>query len=79
MAVSPEFTMALPEPNGGPLLTAAEVGELLGVPATWVYDQARRGRIPTVTLGRYRRFRRQAIEAWIVELEGGARPPFTQR
>lgn len=27
------------------------------------------GRIPTVTLGRYRRYRREAIEAWVEELE----------
>jgi excisionase family DNA binding protein len=55
--------------SGDPLLTAAEVGELLGVPTSWVYEQARQGRIPTVPLGRYRRFRRVAVEAWIAELE----------
>lgn len=55
----------------GSLLTADEVGELLGVPKSWVYEQSRRGRIPTVTLGRYRRYRREAIEAWLVELEAG--------
>ncbi len=55
-------------PNGG-LLTAGEVAALLGVPQTWVYEQSRAGRIPTVTLGRYRRYRREAIEAWLVELE----------
>lgn len=56
----------------GSLLTAAEVAELLGVPVSWVYEQSRRGRIPTVTLGRYRRYRREAIERWVAELEGGA-------
>ncbi len=55
--------------SSDPLLTAAEVGELLGVPASWVYEQARQGRIPTVPLGRYRRFRRTAVEAWVIELE----------
>lgn len=69
MAV-PDF-VATTQPPDNPLLTAAEVGELLGVPASWVYEQARRGRIPTVILGRYRRFRRQAIETWIAELEEG--------
>jgi excisionase family DNA binding protein len=54
--------------NGG-LLTADEVGELLGVPKTWVYEQSRAGRIPTVSLGRYRRYRREAIEQWVRELE----------
>lgn len=53
----------------GSLLTAAEVAELLGVPVSWVYEQSRRGRIPTVTLGRYRRYRREAIESWVAELE----------
>ncbi len=55
---------------GGSLMTAAEVAELLGVPITWVYEQSRRGGIPTVTLGRYRRYRRDAIEAWVERLEG---------
>lgn len=59
----------------GSLLTASEVAELLGVPKSWVYEQSRAGRIPTVTLGRYRRYRREAIEAWVAELEaaGSAR------
>jgi excisionase family DNA binding protein len=56
----------------GRLLTAAEVAELLGVPTTWVYDASRRGRIPTVTLGRYRRYRRGAIEEWVKNQERGA-------
>src|SRR5262245_48197451 len=34
----------------GTLLTAKQVGKLLGVPTSWVYEQSRRGRIPTVTL-----------------------------
>jgi excisionase family DNA binding protein len=53
----------------GGLLTAAEVAELLGVPVSWVYEQSRRGRIPTVTLGRYRRYRRDSIQAWLEKLE----------
>ena len=57
------------------LVTASEIAELLGVPTSWVYEQSRLGRIPTVTLGRYRRYRIEAIEAWIGELESsdGAR------
>ena len=51
------------------LLTAAEVADFLGVPKTWVYEQSRAGRIPTVTLGRYRRYRREAIEQWLADLE----------
>ena len=56
----------------GPLMDASQVAELLGVPVTWVYEQSRRGRIPTVTLGRYRRYRRDAVEAWIGELESSS-------
>jgi excisionase family DNA binding protein len=51
------------------LLTAAQVAEVLGVPKSWVYEQSRRGRIPTVTLGRYRRYRLEAIDSWIRDLE----------
>jgi excisionase family DNA binding protein len=53
----------------GPLMDAAEVAELLCVPKPWVYEQSRKGLIPTVELGRYRRYRREAIEAWIEEME----------
>jgi excisionase family DNA binding protein len=56
--------------SGRGLMNAGEVAELLGVPRSWVYEQSRRGRIPTVSLGRYRRYRREAIEAWIKEIEG---------
>ena len=63
------------------LLTAQEVAALLGVPTSWVYEQSRRGRIPTVTLGRYRRYRRDAIEAWVAQLEapGASRGTVTHR
>ena len=57
----------------GSLMTAKEVGRLLGVPASWVYEQSRSGRIPTVNLGRYRRYRREAIEAWVEEMEAPGR------
>ncbi|HEV2773823.1 MAG TPA: helix-turn-helix domain-containing protein [Thermoleophilaceae bacterium] len=51
------------------LLTAEQVADLLGVPRSWVYEQSRQGRIPTVTLGRYRRYRREAIDEWLREIE----------
>ena len=69
------------------LLTADEVAERLGMGdrsfrasrflrTDWVWAQARAGRIPHVCLGRYRRFRESAIEAWLRELEtGGVAPP----
>jgi excisionase family DNA binding protein len=53
----------------GRLLTAEEVADRLGVTRTWVWAQAREGRIPHVRLGRYRRFREEALEQWLGDLE----------
>ena len=64
--------MSGPSPSSnGALLTAEDVAALLQVPKSWVYAEARAGRIPHVTLGRYRRFRREAIEAWLAAAERG--------
>jgi excisionase family DNA binding protein len=58
------------------LLTADELAERLGMRTDWVWAQARAGRIPHVRLGRYRRFRESAVEAWLRDLEtGGSKPP----
>jgi excisionase family DNA binding protein len=54
------------------LLTAQDVATMLGVTTGWVYAQSRKGRIPTITLGRYRRYRREAILDWLDQIE---RPP----
>jgi excisionase family DNA binding protein len=51
------------------LLTVEEVAERLGVTKDWVWAQARAGRIPHVQLGRYRRFREEALEKWLDQLE----------
>ena len=51
------------------LLTAEEVAERLGMTEDWVWAQARKGTIPHVQLGRYRRFREEAIDEWLRELE----------
>jgi excisionase family DNA binding protein len=55
----------------GPLLRAEDVAALLSVPTSWVYAEARAGRIPHVTLGRYRRFREEAIVEWVAAAERG--------
>jgi excisionase family DNA binding protein len=47
------------------LLDADAAAELLNVPASWVLAEARANRIPTVRLGRYVRFRRDDLQAWI--------------
>lgn len=54
------------------LLTADDVAEMLGVPKSWVYAASRRGELPTVTLGRYRRYRPEAIEEWLRATERGS-------
>ena len=62
------------------VLTADEVAERLGMKTEWVWAQARAGQIPHVRLGRYRRFRESAVEAWLRDLEtGGAGRPATSQ
>jgi excisionase family DNA binding protein len=51
------------------LLTAQDVATMLGVTTDWVYAQSRKGHIPTITLGRYRRYRRDAILDWLTQIE----------
>ncbi len=62
------------------LLTADQVAAMLGMTPGWVYQQSRLGRIPTVSLGRYRRYRREAIEEWLLQIEqDGLREPPSRR
>jgi excisionase family DNA binding protein len=79
-AVRPSQPSSLHEALRGPmsargapekLLTAEEVADRLDVGVKWVWAQARAGRIPHVKLGRYKRFRSEAIDAWIAQLEEG--------
>jgi excisionase family DNA binding protein len=53
------------------LLTAAEVAALLRMTPAWVYEETRRNRIPHMRLGRYFRYRRSTIDAWMSQLETG--------
>jgi excisionase family DNA binding protein len=46
------------------LLTADQLAERWQVPKSHVYRLAREGQIPTVELGRYRRWRLDAIEQY---------------
>jgi hypothetical protein len=46
------------------LIDAEEAGELLGVPASWILEEARHDRIPYIPLGKYRRFEAAALLAW---------------
>jgi excisionase family DNA binding protein len=45
-----------------PLLEAGELAAILKLPVSWVEQAARQQRIPSVQAGRWRRFRRSAVE-----------------
>ena len=51
--------------NPSTLMLASEVADLLKVTPAWVYAETRRGRLPHIRLGRYVRYRRAAIDAWL--------------
>lgn len=55
------------------LLQAHEVAELLNVKTTWVRSATRAGKLPAVRLGRWVRYDRADIEAWIDEQKHGRR------
>lgn len=46
------------------LLTAEQLAARWQVPKSQVYRLAREGRIPTVQIGRYYRFKLEAIDQW---------------
>jgi excisionase family DNA binding protein len=48
----------------GWLIDAKAAGALLGVPQSWVRQEARADRIPHVRLGRYVRFDPKELEIW---------------
>jgi excisionase family DNA binding protein len=52
-----------------PLLTAGDVAQLLAVPRSSVYEYARATRrpLPSIVVGRHRRFYRSDVEAWLAE------------
>lgn len=75
-ALPPSVAAVLPSGNGPSpaelaggeaerLLTADDVAALLQVPRSWVYAQSRAGEIPTVRLGRYYRYEREAVWTWV--------------
>ena len=61
------------------LLTADEVAVKLGMDKEWIWEQSRRDRIPTIRLGRFYRYREDAIDAWLASMErGSVRPPIQE-
>jgi excisionase family DNA binding protein len=55
------------------LLEAEDVAGMLGMTTDWVYREVRAGRLPHIRLGRYVRFRRESIDAWLDARENGGR------
>lgn len=58
--------------KGRRLLEAEDVARYMGMTTDWVYREVRAGRLPHIRLGRYVRFRRESIEAWLRSRERAA-------
>jgi excisionase family DNA binding protein len=54
-----------------PLLEAEQVATLLGVDVGFVYSQARANKIPSVKLGKYRKFSPSQIKKWLDRKNSG--------
>ena len=61
----------LPKSSPDRLLVADEAAALLALPVSWVREATRQGELPHVRLGRYRRYVRSDLEAWIEEQKAG--------
>jgi excisionase family DNA binding protein len=61
------------------LLDAGQVAELLSVPKSWVLESARSGALPCVRLGRYVRFVRGDVEAWLASCKQPGKPVALRR
>ncbi len=53
------------------LLEADDVAQYIGMTTDWIYREVRAGRMPHIRLGRYVRFRRESIDAWLSTRERG--------
>lgn len=51
------------------LLTPDEAATILSISKRQVEDMARRGELPHIKVGKYTRFRRERLDAWIEENE----------
>lgn len=68
-AASPDRAPRPDPASDAGLLNAREVADLLGVSHEYVWQLSREGRIPTVTLGRARRYRWASILEWLERIE----------
>jgi excisionase family DNA binding protein len=51
------------------LLNTTEAAKLLNIPATWLGSMAREGKIKSVKLGHYVRFKRDDLEVFIRQMK----------
>ena len=56
-------------------LTVQEAADLLRVPVSWLYERTQTNSVPHVKLGKYLRFDRDELVAWINELGRDGRRP----
>jgi excisionase family DNA binding protein len=59
--------------NQDRLLTAKDVAEQLQITEAWVQQQAREGDLPSISLGRYRRFRASDLQTWLDSKQSNGR------
>ena len=65
----PSMKVEVPRHAQQHLLEAEDVAQITGLKLGAIYRMAHDHKIPTVRLGRYRRFRPEAIAKWLEELE----------
>jgi excisionase family DNA binding protein len=56
-----------------PWLTIQEAADFLRVPVSWLYERTRTNSVPHVKLGKYVRFDRDELTAWVDELRRDGR------
>jgi len=69
----PGVQQLLTERQAPTLIDAGQAAAMLGVPESWVRQEARRGRLPHIKFGRYVRFEPEALVAWWKARERGPR------
>ncbi len=52
------------------LLDADEVAKILGVDIAYIYTQARSGKMPSIKLGKYRKFSPSQLKKWLDRKNG---------
>jgi excisionase family DNA binding protein len=71
-STSDSSTSAAAPATRADILTAREASEYLRVPQRSLYQYAARGELPSVKIGRHRRFRRSSIDRWLADREAVA-------